>query len=67
MTEEGIVIREPVCFSCKHVGFWPTCEAFLGPIPMDIRQGENDHSQPIEGDHGMQYEPVEQPVNAQPD
>lgn len=57
--EEGtmtdMIIREPVCFTCKHLVYWPLCEAFLGEIPMDIRNGENVHDKPVEGDHGIQY------------
>ena len=52
------VIREPVCFICKWYIYWPFCMAFPGNsgIPMDIRNGENNHSKPIEGDNGFKYE-----------
>ncbi len=54
------VIREPICFFCKHLLVWPRCEAFLNGIPQEIRNGENDHRQPVEGDGGIQFEPWEE-------
>ena len=49
-------IREPVCFRCTHYMIWPYCFAFPDGIPEDNRSGENDHSRPIDGDHGLQFE-----------
>lgn len=33
------------------------CEAFPSGIPLDIVTGENDHTQPVEGDDGILYLP----------
>lgn len=33
------------------------CLAFPDGIPDDILGGEVDHTQPHDGDHGIQYEP----------
>ena len=57
MSEE--IIREPVCFQCRHFFFFPFCAAFPDGIPVKIRVGENDHSAPFPGDHGIQFRPVE--------
>jgi len=48
----------PVCTHCIHkISFWPrTCKAFSTRIPDEIWLGENDHTQPYEGDQGIQFE-----------
>lgn len=57
---------EPLCTRCLHLhdqadafdtedGAW-TCDAFPEGIPEGILFGEIDHTQPVEGDHGIQYE-----------
>jgi hypothetical protein len=55
----------PVCFSCGWLRNWPFCEAFpaqkdltLGGIPVEIASGSHDHSEPFEGDHGIQFRPI---------
>ncbi len=58
MVEDRVeVIREPVCFTCANFIYWPYCVAFPGDagIPKEVRDGENDHTKPIEGDHGIMY------------
>ncbi len=50
--------KEPICYHCANMLVWPYCLAFPDGIPEDIRLGENDHSEPVEGDHGLQFEPI---------
>jgi hypothetical protein len=52
-------IIETVCFKCAHLDRYPKCEAFPDGIPQEVRDGLNDHKKPIEGDHGIQFEPLE--------
>lgn len=70
MTKENIMLdhedeREmyffPItCSRCKHFDFKDLdekiCPAFPDGIPADIWCGRNDHTSPVEGDHGIQYE-----------
>lgn len=50
------------CDACKHLrpkaklndSF--TCDAFPTGIPDEIFYDEQDHRQPIDGDHGIQFE-----------
>lgn len=51
------------CMTCVHFrglslgDYGWVCDAFPGPpIPFVIYSGQNDHTQPIEGDHGIMYE-----------
>ncbi len=48
----------PVCTPCKHkISAWPrTCKAFSEGIPDEIWLGENDHTKPYPGDHGILYQ-----------
>lgn len=54
MSGESIV-NTPVCHDCAHWNEDLTCKAFPDGIPDIVLYGENDHKQPIEGDHGLQY------------
>lgn len=47
------------CLNCRHYLFGWRCEAFPDGIPAEIRLGENDHSEPVEGDSGITFEPIE--------
>jgi hypothetical protein len=58
----------PVCFKCKHFrqdqsgsGDAMVCDAFPDPpgIPEAILLAKNDHSGPVDGDHGIRFEPIE--------
>ena len=41
---------EPICFSCKHFNVEESsCKAFGMNIPIEILNGDNDHSKPLEG------------------
>ena len=54
------------CIGCKWLiggkdgKFGLTCEAFPDGIPYDIVSGEVDHSEPVKGDHGIQFEAREE-------
>lgn len=41
----------------KEMGL--TCDAFPDGIPREIIMGDSDHREPVEGDHGLQFEPLE--------
>jgi hypothetical protein len=47
----------PHCETCarRNPYLLGQCEAFPEGIPMPILLGENDHTKPFEGDHGLQY------------
>jgi len=52
----------PVCTFCRHaLPEKRKCKAFSGDIPLDIWNGENDHTKPVDGDNGIQFEQVVQP------
>ena len=54
------------CMECKHYwGAW-CCEAFLGKIPEDIQSGKNDHSNSVNGDHGLKFTERKQVNNMDP-
>ena len=47
------------CVNCKHLRAPIQCDAFK-VIPDEIFiTGEHDHTQPYDGDHGIQFEPVD--------
>ena len=52
-----------LCNYCKHRSpLWPdeiTCAAFPDGIPKDVLICDIDHRKPVEGDHGIQFEPDE--------
>ena len=48
------------CVLCKHKHLGKnTCAAFEEQIPDAILSGENGHTEPYEGDNGIQFEPVD--------
>ncbi len=60
----------PLCWDCKHFrGDAPPggmhsylCAAFPGGIPENILRLDPDHREPVEGDHGIQFEPKDDPA-----
>jgi hypothetical protein len=61
-----MIHEPPVCLLCRHYhrsGF-RTCDAFPERIPDEIWVYVNPHTQPIPGDHGIHFEPIEKPVKA---
>jgi hypothetical protein len=55
-----VSIVSDVCNRCQHfTGTWGVrkCDAFKD-IPLPIWEGDNDHTKPYPGDHGIQFEPV---------
>jgi hypothetical protein len=43
------------CISCARYRSLGECAAFPEGIPSDIIDGEFDHREPHEGDHGLQW------------
>ena len=57
----GKTIQVPACWDCTHLFLDVTigevrCAAFPDGVPVDIRKGENRHTEPMPGDGGIQYE-----------
>lgn len=54
----------PICLMCKHNrgaqdNIGATCDAFPDGIPEAILTSEFIHTQSHPGDHGIQFEPIE--------
>ena len=62
LMDEGNLFLEPVgiCHICKHRVAMRTCQAFPQGIPVNILAGDFDHRRPYPGDHGIQYEPIDE-------
>ena len=48
------------CIFCRHYHADLTCDAFPERIPIEIITGEHDHREPYPGDHGIQFEPIDE-------
>lgn len=60
---ENPTIPVPACNRCRHFHRTTsvatlTCDAFPDGIPNPIALGDNDHSGPFPGDHGICFEPI---------
>ena len=57
-----MIHEAPVCLLCRHYRRTEprTCDAFPDRIPDEIWVYVNPHTQPISGDHGIQFELDEQ-------
>lgn len=56
-----IPVYSPVCTFCKNYISGREirkCRAFPDGIPDEIWTGENDHTKPYKGDHGIQFEHI---------
>ena len=51
------------CFFCRHLDpqGLPRCAAYPLGIPLPILSGDLPHDRPLPGDHGIQFEPVDDP------
>jgi len=49
----------PVCQECRHrIGHdYLACAAFPSRIPLEIWNGQRDHTTPYPDDHGIRFEP----------
>lgn len=54
----GDLVPVGICNGCKHLRA-DGCDAFPWGIPRPIRNGDVDHRHPVEGDNGIQFEPLE--------
>ena len=58
-----VTYAAPDCLICKHFHFDDNeknaCDAFPEGIPIAILHSDVMHTEPYEGDHGIQFEPVE--------
>jgi hypothetical protein len=61
-TDLHIPIYSPVCSYCRHLNVVGErcCAAYpeAGAIPMAIWLGEDNHTTPHEGDHGVMFEVI---------
>lgn len=57
----SVMVISPVCFNCHHFKRSDLserrCSAF-GNIPLEIWNGQNDHTKPYPKDNGIRFESV---------
>lgn len=54
------------CLVCKHYRGQKKCRAYPDGIPSPLLYNKALHTEPYEGDNGIQYEPVDASEEAQP-
>lgn len=56
--ELDIKTYSPTCFWCTHLTSQDDrmCKAFPGGIPLELWNGDNDHTKPHKGDNGIMFE-----------
>ena len=47
------------CIRCEHNLGGGLCEAYPAGIPDEILTNEHDHREPLAGDNGIRFEPIE--------
>ena len=47
-----------LCLECKHYQDEQICKAFPDGIPIRVFCNDIIHDHPIDGDHGIQFEPI---------
>lgn len=52
----------PVCSYCKNLLQARVCKAFPDGIPDAIWAGQNGHTSPVKGDHGILFDPIITPT-----
>jgi hypothetical protein len=58
LTGDRVPALSPICSFCRHLRGFRRCDAFPDEIPLAIWTGENDHRRPVDGDHGIRFEPL---------
>lgn len=48
------------CFFCKHAKKGKVCDAFPEGIPVEILLNKKDHRNPVDGDHGITFSPIDE-------
>jgi hypothetical protein len=51
---------DPACMLCTRYEPDDTCEAFPKGIPRKILEGEVKHIKAYPGDHGLQFDPIDE-------
>ena len=55
---DNIKLKPSQCHTCKYWRGTLACDAFPEGIPDAVVFGGVSHKEPIEGDHGIQYEAI---------
>ena len=56
----GVPRYSGTCSHCEHLAGFRRCAAFgQEPIPMEIWDGPDGHTEPYPGDNGLRFQPKE--------